>query len=63
MVFKLDTTGKLTALHRFRSGGDGAMPYAGLIPDNAGNLYGTTWRGGGAGCGGVGCGTVFKLTP
>ena len=33
-----------------------------LVFDKSGNLYGTT-AGGGPGCGGGGCGTVFKLTP
>jgi hypothetical protein len=43
----------------------GAYPYAGLIEDPSGALYGTTKEGGGApGCpghGGAGCGTVFKI--
>ncbi len=30
--------------------------------DGKGNLYGTTNQGGGAGCGGNGCGIVFKLS-
>ena len=34
----------------------------GLVRDNEGNLYGTTWVGG-AGCSGGGCGTVFELNP
>jgi len=42
--------------------GDGSNPQAALISDNAGNLYGTTFSGGGTGCGGSGCGTVFKLS-
>jgi uncharacterized repeat protein (TIGR03803 family) len=51
-------------LHQFKGGSDGANPHAGLISDGTGALYGTTSRGGGAGCvGGLGCGTVFKLTP
>ena len=45
-------------LHSFGSGTDGQCPYAGLIFDAAGNLYGTT-DGGGI----HGGGTVFELTP
>ncbi len=40
---------------------DGEMPRAGLILDQAGNLYGTTTAGGTGVCGG--CGTVFQLAP
>ena len=39
----------------------GTHPSAGVIRDKAGNLYGTTATGGGTGCTGVGCGTVYKL--
>jgi uncharacterized repeat protein (TIGR03803 family) len=50
-------------LHTFR-GRDGYAPYAGVISDTTGNLYGTTIYGGtSGGCGGRGCGVVFKLTP
>jgi uncharacterized repeat protein (TIGR03803 family) len=44
---------------------DGVQPYAPVVFDHAGNLYGTTGFGGAnkSGCGGVGCGTVFELTP
>jgi uncharacterized repeat protein (TIGR03803 family) len=47
------------------SSGDGASPYAGLIFDATGNLYGTTEGGGiGSGCPPFGlCGTIFELTP
>ena len=41
---------------------DGASPYAGLIYVK-GLLYGTTEGGGGTGCYGIGCGTVFSLDP
>src|SRR5579872_2643578 len=37
---------------------DGEYPWAGLIPDKTGNLYGTTSNGGASNYG-----TVFKLTP
>ena len=56
VVFKLDTTGKETVLYTFTGGTDGGLPYAGVIRDAAGNLYGTTYDGG-TGDQGV----VFKL--
>ena len=34
-----------------------------LIFGPDGSLYGTTWKGGVAGCGGQGCGVIFKLQP
>jgi uncharacterized repeat protein (TIGR03803 family) len=43
-------------------GADGAWPFAGVVLDAAGSLYGTT-RQGGFCYNGAGCGTVFKLTP
>ncbi|HEX3666892.1 MAG TPA: choice-of-anchor tandem repeat GloVer-containing protein [Rhizomicrobium sp.] len=42
---------------------DGRWPYAGLISDDQGNLYGTTGAGGTSPCRLYGCGTVFKLAP
>jgi hypothetical protein len=50
----------LTILHVFSGGGDGFGPFAGLIIDDAGNLYGTTVNGGQGPCL-RGCGIVFKL--
>jgi uncharacterized repeat protein (TIGR03803 family) len=55
-VFKLDSSGTFTVLHTFLGGTDGANPYAGVIRDSAGNLYGTTYRGGS-----FNDGTVFKI--
>jgi uncharacterized repeat protein (TIGR03803 family) len=62
-VFKIAPDGTETVLYSFAGGNDGQWPWAGVILDKLGNLYGTTWVGGGTGCGGNGCGTVFKLAP
>lgn len=61
VVFKLSRDGTFAVLHSFAGGGDGWGPSGGLVDDGAGNLYGTTYLGGGAGCGNNGCGTIFKL--
>jgi uncharacterized repeat protein (TIGR03803 family) len=57
-VFKLtpepDGRWKLTRLHVFKNDD---QPYAGLVMDAAGNLYGTTRNGG------KGWGVVFRITP
>jgi uncharacterized repeat protein (TIGR03803 family) len=45
-------------LYSFKGGTDGSSPISHVVFDTAGNLYGTTSEGGGAGCG---CGTIFKL--
>ncbi len=51
-------------LYRFTGAADGGEPIGDLIFDTSGNLYGTTEIGGKPhGCGGLGCGTVYKLTP
>jgi len=56
VVYKLDTAGHETVLHTFTGGADGGAPNAGLIRDSTGNLYGTAYQGGTAGCG-----VVYKL--
>lgn len=60
-VFKLDTSNSLTTLHSFKGGTDGAFPWYRMVSIN-GTLYGTTLMGGGTGCGGMGCGTIYKIT-
>ena len=55
VVYKLDTAGHETVLYSFTGGADGGRPYAGVIRDAAGNLYGTTVTGG------AGFGVVYKL--
>lgn len=62
-VFKLSPAGSETILHSFAGGsGDGAYPLAPVVRDASGNLYGTTFSGGGTACSGEGCGTAFELT-
>ena len=58
---------KQHVLYNFCSAGppfckDGVAPYAGVVLDDLGNLYGTTTQGGGNKCGETTCGTVFRLT-
>jgi uncharacterized repeat protein (TIGR03803 family) len=65
-VFKVSKTGEETVLYSFEGGTDGVTPYAGLIFDPAGNLYGTTPWGGDLKCNngiGFGCGVVFSIGP
>ena len=58
-MFELTQTsnGWQETVHEFRNT-DGALPAAGLVSDNSGNLYGTTDVGGTNGYG-----TVFELSP
>ena len=44
-------------IYSFQTGSDGNSPISNLVRDAAGNLYGTTSEGG------LGRGTIFKLTP
>jgi uncharacterized repeat protein (TIGR03803 family) len=50
-------------IYPFTNGHDGGNPSSLLQLDTAGNLYGTAAVGGLPGCGGFGCGTVYKLSP
>lgn len=68
-VFKLARGGSgwiFTPLYQFQGfpSGDGSQPFGRVIIGRDGSLYGTTVVGGrsGQGCG-VGCDTVFKLSP
>lgn len=58
-IFKISTSGTLTALHTFSSSGsDGAVPNGPLVVGRDGNFYGTTQKGGA-----YNFGTIFKITP
>ena len=57
VVFKLNAAGREIILHTFTGGTDGGYPYAGLVMDEKGNLYGTTYMGGASGQG-----TIFRVT-
>jgi len=63
VVFELDGAGTEKVLYTFSGGADGSGPFAGLIRDAVGNLYGTTVQGGNfsGSCSLYGCGVVFKL--
>jgi uncharacterized repeat protein (TIGR03803 family) len=71
VVFELKpTTGgewTETVIHDFdifNQSGDGQNPTAGVVIDATGNVYGTTSSGGPLNaCDGMGCGTIFELTP
>ena len=54
-----------TVLHQFYpADGEGDEPTGDLVFDQAGSIYGTTASGGNSRfCGGLGCGTVYKLAP
>lgn len=63
-VFKIAASGDLTTIHSFCSEPgctDGATPWAGLMQDTNGDLYGTTERGGNSGGPINGDGIVFRL--
>ena len=64
-VFKLTSvqgSWQETVLYDFQGGSDGASPFAGVVLDSSGNIYGTTAAGGGGPCPG-GCGVVYEILP
>jgi uncharacterized repeat protein (TIGR03803 family) len=56
-VFEVTPDGNETILYRFKGAPDGASPKAGLVLDEKGNMYGTTYSGGAHGLG-----TVFEIS-
>ena len=64
VAYKLSPTGQETVLYNFPTKpGDSKLPESGVVLDPAGKIYGTTQQGGGTGCRGYGCGTVFIIDP
>ena len=55
-VFEVTAAGRETVLYPFTKENDGGQPEAGLVQDDSGNLYGTTFY-----YGASGNGVVFKL--
>jgi uncharacterized repeat protein (TIGR03803 family) len=61
-VFKLDSSGNFTTLYSFTGGSDGATPFAGVVVDAQGNIWGAASTGGSAAAPG-GYGTLFVISP
>lgn len=59
-VWRVSATGTPSVLHTFQSMGDGEDP-VGVVADNEGNIYGTTYSGGYNDVCFYECGTVFKV--
>lgn len=58
-IFLFDpATGAFNTVYTFKGGDDGGGPNSPVTPDNDGNIYGTTQRGGASSNG-----SVFRLTP
>ncbi|MGB6519276.1 MAG: choice-of-anchor tandem repeat GloVer-containing protein [Candidatus Cybelea sp.] len=60
-VYSVRPGGAEKVLYRFSGGSDGSDPDAALV-EVGGVLYGTTANGGGSGCAGSGCGTVYSIS-
>ena len=62
-VFVMNEAGREIALHSFE-GADGAYPFAGILRDSRGNLFGTTSQGGRTprACNRQGCGVAFRFS-
>jgi uncharacterized repeat protein (TIGR03803 family) len=62
-IFKFTGEGTPTTLHDF-DGTDGREPGDKMVQLGSGNFYGTTFFGGNSSeCNGLGCGTIFEMTP
>ena len=71
VVFQLTPAGPgnswiLTTIYTFTGSFDGQNPFAGVILDKKGNVFGTTTGGGNTNCNdnySVGCGVVYEVSP
>jgi uncharacterized repeat protein (TIGR03803 family) len=62
IVYELTPSGgqwQENIVYSFTGGADGGSPYCGVVLDNSGNVYGTTYSGGAYNNGGV----AFEITP
>jgi uncharacterized repeat protein (TIGR03803 family) len=62
VVYKLEPSGQEMVMYAFTGGPDGGSPYAGVVLDAAGNLYGTTYLGG-MYARATNLGVVYKVSP
>jgi uncharacterized repeat protein (TIGR03803 family) len=60
-VYAIDASEKESVLYRFQGGQDGYRVFAPVTVLHK-KLYGATLQGGGPGCGGSGCGTIYELS-
>jgi uncharacterized repeat protein (TIGR03803 family) len=62
-VFEITAEDAVTIVHAFAGSDTTGAPHpdGGLVQGTDGFLYGTTILGGGSGCEGIGCGTVFRV--
>lgn len=61
-VYAVSAAGKEKVTYRFQGGNDGYRVYA-PVTVYKDQFYGATLQGGGSGCGGNGCGTIFVVSP
>ncbi len=63
-IYRIDSSGKYSVVHRFNGVTDGAGPQGALVIDTKGRIYGVTTEGPWDGCeeSHSGCGTIWKLS-
>jgi uncharacterized repeat protein (TIGR03803 family) len=62
-VFQITAGGTVTIVHAFAGSDTAGAPHPNgrLVQATDGLLYGTTTSGGGSGCEGIGCGTIYRV--